>query len=142
MGFPDIFAAHVAIHGVASDRYDAANGIGFGVGRAFIDFNGLVVREEQTLLNQRGVGCLCGYGHFASDPRVRGCTVLRVWRQTVAIIIRIHEPADLQLFHVVRAVGLEPSRLGSGERGQEHGRQDGDDGDDDEQFDQREGWAG
>ena len=72
MGLADIFAVHVAIHGVASDRHDAADGIGFGVGRAFIDLDRLVVRKEQALLNQRGVGC----GREYRAPPSRGWALL------------------------------------------------------------------
>jgi len=46
-------------------------------------------------------------------------------------------PAELQLFEVVLAGDAERPLLCAREGGQKHGREDGDDSDDDKQFDQR-----
>jgi hypothetical protein len=61
--------------------------------------------------------------------------------QSLVVFVRVKAPGEHELAGVVHAghgVGLD-LRLGQGR--QEHGGQDGDDGDDDKQFNEREGWA-
>jgi hypothetical protein len=54
----------------------------------------------------------------------------------------VHRQAELP--HAVQAAGAPGAFLGTGQRRDQDRRQDGDDGHDDHQFDQREGagWAG
>ncbi len=56
----------------------------------------------------------------------------------VLVVIDIQQPAKLELPEIVPTGGVLCFGLGLGERGQQHPCQDGDDGDDDEQFDERE----
>ena len=80
-------------------------------------------------------------GRAPIDP-VFGVTTLRVrgnGREDVPEIADVNYHAQPQLFEVVHAADLIGLLFGLGERGQQHGRQNGDNGDDDQQFDQGEG---
>jgi len=55
------------------------------------------------------------------------------------LIARIQQVAQDDLFLIAGAADRLGLGLGPGQRRQKHARQDGDDGDDNEQFDQREG---
>lgn len=56
----------------------------------------------------------------------------------IVVVVRVHVPAELELFEVAQASDGLRLALGFGERGQEHPRQDRDDGNDDEQLDEGE----
>ena len=74
------------------------------------------------------------------DPariRISSAAVL-VGRQGAIVIIWIHRPCQRQLFDVGHALDGLGSLLGARQGGQKQGRQDGDDGDDHQQFDQGE----
>src|SRR6185436_18107540 len=55
------------------------------------------------------------------------------------ILRKVKQEGEAQLFEIAAADGLLAFVLGFGKGGQEHARQNRDDGDDDEQFDQGEG---
>jgi hypothetical protein len=57
----------------------------------------------------------------------------------IAVITGIHRVGDVELMMVVRADSSEAGRFGFGEGRQQHTGEDGNDGDDDEEFYQREG---
>ena len=59
----------------------------------------------------------------------------------VTIIATVECHREVNLFEVAQALGLNGSSLSSAEGWQKHRGQDCDDGDDDEQFDEREGAA-
>ena len=54
------------------------------------------------------------------------------------MVVRIHSPNDAPLLEIGFAVGHVGLRFGAGQSRQEHGRQNGDNGDDDQQFDECE----
>ena len=58
-------------------------------------------------------------------------------RQRVAIILGIHLDGEIDLFQIVQASRPPGSCLGTGQDWQQQCRQNGDDGDDHEQFNQR-----
>ena len=63
-------------------------------------------------------------------------------RKPVLVVIRVHEECKAHLPEVVQAACLLAILLRARQRGQEHTRQNRDDGDHDQQLDQGEGWPG
>jgi hypothetical protein len=59
--------------------------------------------------------------------------------QALAMVLCVHQGGQGNLPHVGLADGALPALFGPSQRGQEHRREDRDDGDDDQQFDQGEG---
>jgi hypothetical protein len=59
-------------------------------------------------------------------------------QQDFSLITGVQGERQLKLFGIVHALDAHGLGLRLAECGQEHSRQDGDDGDDDQQFDQRE----
>ena len=80
----------------------------------------------------------------AVDPGVAVILVGRIvvhvceW-QAVPVVLHVHPPGQHQLAVVVHAHNALRLGLGLGQRGQQQSRQDGDDGNDDEQFDEGKG---
>lgn len=62
-------------------------------------------------------------------------------RERFVVVAGVEVGGVAELFVAVEAVNLLRFAFGLGERGQKHGREDGDDRDDDEQFDQSEALA-
>jgi hypothetical protein len=67
-------------------------------------------------------------------------TLLRIHSRgvTIAVITFPHTSRQTALFEIVNALDAQRARLGFRQRGEQHSRQNRDDGDDDQQFDERE----
>jgi hypothetical protein len=90
--------------------------------------------------------CVGGRGKIAIHPiRCNGIafviatrTKSEVIRQTVISVTPIKNAAQLQLFHIADATDSLRPQFGLAQRRQQHRREDGDDGDDHQQFNQGE----
>ena len=95
------------------------------VGGAFVKLEAVradVLLHHDQDVNERHVGPVpAGEGEF------------------VAGVVEVKGVGDSHLAQIGEAIGLERGLLGFGEGGKEHGRQNGDDGDHDQQLDQGEG---
>ena len=114
---------------------------------AFVDFDRTIVRKQHTVLNVRaggvGPGVALDPGSRRGHPTAAVAARQRlVGRQSVVVIIRVHEPAKLQLPVVAQARDLLAFGLGVAKRRQKQRGQNRDDSDNDEQFDEREPTAG
>ena len=141
MGLQDV--PEVTIHGVRAHERRA-------VARTFVDRRGLADERAQLgLLQEQGVRVVrLGWGGNIQPPDtpgdVRGGGILSVGspvvaRHRVLIIVEIQGPGERELFVVAKTpdfVGLFP---GAAQGRQEHGCQDGNDGDDHQEFNQGEG---
>ncbi len=113
------------------------------VRRAGIDGHRLVILVKHSLLDiQRRRITLS----VAANPgtRIGGGALPRrgyIRRQPIVIIPNIHLVAKLQLLHVAQAFSRLGFGFGGGQRGQQHRRQNRDEGDDHQLFDEREGAA-
>src|ERR1043165_2221655 len=98
-------------------------------------------------LRQRGVGGRCfysgvGFDQFLVPPpdvltnSAGDYAVLA--RNPVPVVAAILEHREVGLFEIVQTLGLDGAGLGAREGGQEHCRQNRDDGDDDQQLNERE----
>src|SRR5436190_15703618 len=138
----DVVHKHVHRH-----TTEARNGTfvlnGRSICGAFVNSDRTIVWEEHAFLDVRAGGVGPG---VALDPgsrrRYPTSTVAArqglVGRQTVVVIILVHEPAQLQLAVVAQASNLLAFGLGVAERRQKQRGQNRDDSNNDEQFDERE----
>ena len=78
----------------------------------------------------------CMYLHH-TVPLYRGAIEIRA-HQVILVIMRIHEKSDPQRSQIALARHGYSAFLGLSQRGQQHARQHGDDGDDHQKLDQRE----
>lgn len=140
-----IATAHATAHGEGANQTFAAlqgsgvleGGGGFLGSGAAVDGDGRVVEEELGVPNVGFVGGPDGIGDIATDPSIGGAEP--VFHQFIAGIGVVHDPAQTELAGVVEALDGDSLGLGLGERGEQHAGKDGDDGNHDEKFDQREG---
>ena len=68
-----------------------------------------------------------------------GIAIIRIRRIQIAVVSDIEMNRHHHLFAVVQTVNLLRLGLGLGQHGQQHARQDGNDGDNNQQFDKRKG---
>jgi len=107
-----------------------------------VDPGGFVVWKQLTGFYERNVGRLRGNLHGTRDP---GFRILRrelgggiVVHQPVVIVVFVNEPAQIQLSEVAQTFEILCSGLGFAQCRQQHARQDGDNGDNHEEFNKRE----
>ena len=127
---PDVrLGAHRLAHGIRPHMTA-------GIAWAFEDADGpSVVGSQQGLGEQGGVGGVGGIFHLALHPHV-GAGVIRIGRQPAIGIVGIQVQGNHQLLAVVEAGNSLGLLLRGGKRGQQHRRQDGNDGNDHQQLDQ------
>jgi hypothetical protein len=94
----------------------------------------VIPRLRSHILHQVLVGKAASIGSEPTQPRPVGI----VWKP-VLIVVGIEDHRDTPLPLVAAAQGLNGRGSGPGECRQEHARQNGDDGDDYQQLNEREG---
>jgi hypothetical protein len=103
-----------------------------------------MVGVKQAPPDQHGVGGIrVVVLHVTLDPALRTGTDTRIiLDDLVGMIIRIHGPAELELFHWAEADGLLPFGFRARHRRQKQAGENGDDGNDHQQLDECERDAG
>jgi len=136
---------NIAIH--SSIHRETAN---FGFGRDFtvddralirrtaIGLDGGVIFIKQAPPDVGLVGGSWVKGDIVLNPGFVGRVANPVGNQHLIVIPGVKDPAHRQLLQVADAANAERFGLGLAERRQQHARQNGDNGDDHEQFDERE----
>ena len=122
---------------------------GVVVGRALVNTEiAAEVTGQNAVLDQERVG-VHGVGapaHHIVDPVSESIAGdfgscfdhSEVVGDPVFIVVRVHYPAEHELLRIVEATDALRLALGSAKNRQKHAREDRDDGDDDEEFNQRE----
>ena len=137
---------HHAVHRVAAvaGESPAADDPATRIGGASIDPDRLVVGEETPHAQDHLVGGVAWIEHqVPGDPRIPAVGVVRVGEflvadQPVGVVVGIHRPAERELLQVAEARRALSPGLCFRQCREEHSRQNGDDGDDNQQFDQGE----
>jgi len=107
---------------------------GIGPKRAVIQVRGGIPIAGIAEIQSRGRRI----GQVASDPSRTSCVVSDGVHDTVPIVIGIHAPTERELPVVVKALNADGFQFGLAQSRQQHRRQNGDDGDDHQQFNERE----
>ena len=132
----DIHSVHVPIDGIAAHAQEVAarDFRTAQVGWAAIDCRRLVILVQGAFGDQSGVGGIhVVVLHVSQDPGFRaGANIWIVHDDRIAIIIGIQHPAKLQLLQVPQADRLLPFKFRFAQGGQQHARENGDNGNDDQ----------
>jgi len=137
-------------HRVAARAGDAGGAtveyldLGLVVGAAVEPHLPVIVQLVKQALPDAGVVKVVG-GAVVADPGVGGVApdavfvVGVVGRHAAVVVVDVHLPAKLQLLDVAEASGGQTARLGPAQRGQQQRRENGDDGNHDQQLNEGEG---
>jgi len=137
-------------HRVAASAGDAGGAtveyfdLGLVVGATVEPHLPVIVQLVKQALPDAGVVQVVG-GAVVAYPSVGGVApdavfvVGVVGRHAAVVVVDVHLPAKLQLLDVAEAGGGQPARLGPAQRGQQQRRENGDDGNHDQQLDEGEG---
>ena len=132
-----------SVHGIATNAWHrtAANATRINIGGTLVNADGFFGVTPQSRLGQmqdvRVVPVVRQEIHPAIDPTIAAAVANIRWKFFVEII-GVIPPREIQLPQIVQADNTVGFGLGFGQRGQEHAGQDGDNGDNHQQFDQRE----
>jgi hypothetical protein len=103
-------------------------------------------RRADAVLEFAQVGCVNHLCHCSANPiphmtfhggglgRIRGQVRIIVGRKDIPVVVRVHVPANHNLAGVAHALGRLGLLFGQGQRRQQERRQNGNDGDDNQQF--------
>ena len=134
-------AAHLAVH-----RPTADPGIRLGthfercIVRAAVNVQRSVILPEAPLHDVIPVGGTGDTDHVPADPSFGAAKPVQ--GETIIVVILVKHPSQLHLLQVAEATRFSCLRLGLGQSRQKHAGQNGNNGNDDEEFDQRKSSGG
>ena len=133
-------ATHLTIDRIAAgaDQIAPINFQARQIRRSFVNLGAGVVGEQPTITDVQLVSRPWHAGNIAANPRVGGAEI--IGNDAILIVDGVHQPSQLHLLEVAHALDAGGLRLSLGQCGKEHAGKNCDDGDNYQQFDEREGF--